>query len=675
MPSLSRPAWPKVLAAALGLLVLLGMGATLVLNHLFPRERLAALLAAQVSATTGRDFQVRGPLSVRLLPRIGVAAQDVSLGNTRWGSRPNMLAVRQARFDLGLWPLLQGRVAIASVELQGVDLLLETDKSGAGNWVFSPPGASAPSAPSAPATPSRLELQRLSLADARLGFRDGRSGQTRTLAIERLDLDDAGDGQQLDARFEFGALDWQLHGRIGRLAELAANEADWPFDLQLQADGATLGAKGQLRRGASPRAAEADVQAQLVKPQALAPWLADAAAVPLPIDLKARLHASAQAVRAEALQLSVAGQALSGQFKAQAGTPWKVDALLASPSIDLARWRPPRTTAPAAKAGARQWVFSEAPLALDALPTFALTLALRVDKLLVPALPPIAGLNLQTQSSAGRLKIDPLNLGIAGGTLRGSVGLASAAGGAPRLTLQAQASNLSIDALLKASGHSTYASGGQLQMRADLAMSGSSMRALAAGASGELLLSAAGTTLGGGASPLGTDLLPQLLESLGRNPRTRIDCAVVRLPLKNGVAQVERSIALETDQLAISAKGQVRFDDETLELALRPAAKTGSGVPVAGLAQLALVKGPWLQPKLSLDPQGVAGMAATIGAAGLSGGWSVLAQQMLKSPVPTQACRAALGLPVDTPPAAPAQNKPAPALPQAVPEALRKIFR
>jgi len=165
---------------------------------------------------------------------------------------------------------------------------------------------------------------------------------------------------------------------------------------------------------------------------------------------------------------------------------------------------------------------------------------------------------------------------------------------------------------------------------------------------------------------------------------SRIDCAVIRLPLKNGVAKVDRSIALETAQLAVSARGEVRLDDETLELAFRPSPKTALDINPMNLAQLVVLKGPWQDPKLTLDAQGVAGMAASLGLAGATGGLSLLAQQLLKTAPEKDVCRMAMSgsapspAPVATSPTSPipaAQPKPPFKLPQALPEALRNIFK
>jgi len=250
------------------------------------------------------------------------------------------------------------------------------------------------------------------------------------------------------------------------------------------------------------------------------------------------------------------------------------------------------------------------------------------------------------------------------------------------VALQFQADKLSMDALLKASGHSTYASGGQLELRADLNGAGHTPLALASSASGELMLSLTDTTLGSGVSPLGTDVLRRLLQAVTLRPQpaaqSHIDCAVVRLPLKNGVATVDRSIAVETEQLAVSAKGEVRLDDETLTLAFRPTPKTGLNINPMNLAQLVVLKGPWSDPKLTLDAQGVAGVAASLGLAGATGGLSLLAQELLKAVPEKDVCRTALSGAAPSPPAPATQSsqpKSPLQLPQALPEALRNIFK
>jgi uncharacterized protein involved in outer membrane biogenesis len=291
-------------------------------------------------------------------------------------------------------------------------------------------------------------------------------------------------------------------------------------------------------------------------------------------------------------------------------------------------------------------------------------------------------LTLQLNLQPGRLRADPFSVGLAGGTLNVSLNASRSGAAPPRVNLRAQAINLSFDELLLATGSTGYARGGRLQLRADLDMAGNTPRALAAGANGELLLSINDTTLGQGVSPLGTDVLRKVLQALTLQPdlklSSHIDCAVLRLPLKNGVAAIDRSIALETGQLAVSAKGQVRLDDETLTLAFTPTPKHGLNINPLNLARLVVLKGPWQDPQVQLDAQGVVGMAATLGLAGATGGASLIAQQLLQGKGETDACRVAMSARSSA--AAPAPTAPASAalpagLPQALPEALRRIFK
>jgi hypothetical protein len=180
-------------------------------------------------------------------------------------------------------------------------------------------------------------------------------------------------------------------------------------------------------------------------------------------------------------------------------------------------------------------------------------------------------------------------------------------------------------------------------------------------------------------------MLRRLLQALTLRPdlelSSRIDCAVLRLPLQNGVAAIDRSIALETQDLAISAKGQVRFDDETLALAFTPTPRQGLKSDPLNLARLVLLKGPWRSPQVELDPKGVLGTAASLGLATATGGMSLIAQQMLQGKPQTEVCRVAMSAPQGA--AAAAAPGPAPSasaartepLQKALPQALRRRFR
>ena len=123
----------------------------------------------------------------------------------------------------------------------------------------------------------------------------------------------------------------------------------------------------------------------------------------------------------------------------------------------------------------------------------------------------------------------------------------------------------------------------------------------------------------------------------------------------------------------------MRFDDETLALAFRPTPKTGLNINPVNLAQLVVLKGPWLDPKLALDAQGVAGMAASLGLAGATGGLvaagpAAAEGRAREGRVPHGAERRRAE-PGRHRPHPPLSRKPPLKLPKALPEALRNIFK
>ncbi|MEO7853357.1 MAG: hypothetical protein ABIR94_14050, partial [Rubrivivax sp.] len=231
--------------------------------------------------------------------------------------------------------------------IDGVDLLLETDRNGRGNWKATPGRGDTPGTPPTPPIPPRqaddsdplaqVQLAQLRLSNVRVRYLDARkTGEPLVFEVRQLQIDRDADAATLAGSFELGKQAWKASGRTGRLTQLLAGDADWPFDLQFSTDGAIATAKGQWLHDKA--AGTATVLVKIDRSAALAPWLANTARMPLPIELSARLMLDAQSLRADALSLSVAAQRLSGKAAVKLGArPIGIEAQLASSSIDMAR--------------------------------------------------------------------------------------------------------------------------------------------------------------------------------------------------------------------------------------------------------------------------------------------------------------------------------------------------
>jgi uncharacterized protein involved in outer membrane biogenesis len=355
----SRTRWWRASLIALGAVVLLLVIGYVALTRAFPPARLTAMLADEVQAATGREFRINGGLSFQLLPTIAVVAKDVALGNAPWGSRKEMATVKQAAFEIAVAPLLHGQLHVLSVAVDGADVLVETDKQGRHNWVFA--GRAKPAAAtSTSGDATTVNLDRVLLSDSRITYRVGLTQLTRTIDIKSLQIVNQGEQTVLSAQFAGQRQQWKLDGKTGRYEALMRGEANWPFEAQLTADGAKLAARGSVDAAGTLRA---DVTVRIERAAALVPLLADAAALPMPIEASAKVQRSAVAVTADDVHLSVGTQSLNGRVKVrtdQAVPQIELDVTAAS--IDLSQWaikKPATAPTPTAAAGP---VFTDAPL-------------------------------------------------------------------------------------------------------------------------------------------------------------------------------------------------------------------------------------------------------------------------------------------------------------------------
>lgn len=603
----------------------------------FPPARLAAMLGEQVKRATGRDLQVKGDLSIRLFPTLAVVARDVSLSNAEWGMRPKMLSVRHIAFAVALRPLLDGEIRILSIDVEGADVLLESDGKGRGNWVFGGHGESGTSGPA-------IDLDQLSIANSQLSYRDAAQDKAISMAVEKLDLRKQGDQVQLSLALGYAKQHWQVDGQIGRPPGLLDGEADWPFDLRFVTEGAKFSAKGMLGTGARAGSVRADVSAGISNAGFLKTLGAGEVMLPVPLDIHATLVRNADAIHADPLRVSHAGEEVTGRLSiVGSGKKMHVAGQLSAPSFDVVKWFPGKP-APAAASKGQAQLFGDTPLPFAALPALPLQLDYRVDRLLVPDMPPLLAVAGHLKAEAGRFTIDPLSFGVEGGQITGRVEVTQAADAVPRTVLAFDARGLSVEAL---AGHGQNFRGGRADIKANLTLSGATPRQLAASASGEVLLSVKRTMLAGKAAALERNPLARVLQALLPGQQAEqglgIDCAVIRLPLRRGVAAIDRSIAVETEQMAISASGEVNLARQTLTLAFRPQVKKGLGLNQSSLVQLVMLKGPLQAPEMAIDPKGTVQEAASIGVAVATGGLSLLAGRMLDDREGTDACRIAAG--------------------------------
>jgi AsmA protein len=97
-------------------------------NHYKPR------IAAAVKDATGRDLVLQGDLKLSVFPWIALELGPASLGNPAGFNDEPFVSFQHAAVRARLWPLLRQRLEIGRIEIDGLDLRLQKNAEGRGNW-------------------------------------------------------------------------------------------------------------------------------------------------------------------------------------------------------------------------------------------------------------------------------------------------------------------------------------------------------------------------------------------------------------------------------------------------------------------------------------------------------------------------------------------------------------
>src|SRR5262245_44951299 len=123
----------KLLAAFLVLFALLIFIGVVILPKILDPNQYKPQIISAVKDATGRDLQIKGELSVKLLP-LRIKLPEMELSNDPvFGSEP-FAKIHSAALDAQVKPLFRGNLIVDSVLLEGVSLNLARDKSGRNNW-------------------------------------------------------------------------------------------------------------------------------------------------------------------------------------------------------------------------------------------------------------------------------------------------------------------------------------------------------------------------------------------------------------------------------------------------------------------------------------------------------------------------------------------------------------
>jgi len=225
---------------------------------------------------------------------------------------------------------------------------------------------------------------------------------------------------------------------------------------------------------------------------------------------------------------------------------------------------------------------------------------------------PIRALAITLRLDHGVLTLDPLAMSLPQGDLTGRIRI-DARSNTPLTSMDVSVANARLETLVRGRGGPAPLQGG-LFARARLAGAGTSVRAAAADASGQLSIVIPGGEIRQALAELmGIDATKGLFLLLSKSQQqTPIRCGVADFQATNGILTVRR-IVFDTGVVLVTGAGDIDMRDETFNLRLSGKPKKFRLVRIGAPITL---KGSWETPKFGVDVGKAVGQLAISGLLG-----------------------------------------------------------
>jgi uncharacterized protein involved in outer membrane biogenesis len=221
--------WKWILGIC-AVLIIASMTAVYVFLATYDYNKLKPHIAQMVKDATGRELNLGGELDLAIGFSSALVVTDVAFANASWGSQPQMIKVGKLEAQVRLLPLLHRNVAVKNISIAGVEVLLETDPNGKGNWDFIADNRRGRSA--ATFKPAEIDIDKIHIENLRFIFHRSKTGSKRQYTLTGLDVarSDSEEELTLDLKADYAGLPITLSGKIGLIRNLFARQ---PFPLNL----------------------------------------------------------------------------------------------------------------------------------------------------------------------------------------------------------------------------------------------------------------------------------------------------------------------------------------------------------------------------------------------------------------------------------------------------------
>ena len=537
----------------------------------------------QVTARTGRSFDIGGDLDVDLGRVTTIRADKLAFGNAAWSKQPTMASVDRLQFEIEVWPLFHRQVRIPEIHLDRPRLLLEMGPKGIGNWVFGSPGQ------------TQVQFGRLWIDDGRLRYADT-AAKTDIDAVVNSSAPDKGDGAppiDVTGGGHWKGTKFSVRGHAQSPLALRDTQQPYHIDAHAQAGNTRAHARGTLVDPLQLRDFDLKLALSGTNLGDLYPLLGIAVPDSPPYEFDGRftreLKGALTIWHYDGFTGKVGDSDLSGTASlATGGKRPDLHAELVSQRLDFddlavfvgkapqaqaGESTNPALAAEAAREGASGRVLPDTPYDLEKLRAMDADVRWKAHRINAPKLP-LDDMVVHLKNDGGLLQLVPLDFGVADGNIRSNIRM-DARESPIRTHADITVRGLNLGKLMPETELMKQAIG-KIGGQAALTGSGNSVAKMLATSDGNVAVGLGKGRIGNLVMELaGIDIAESLKFLIEGDHTIPIRCAFGDFSVADGL-MTSRALAFDTTDTIIVGDGTINLRDETLNLRLRPRPKDRS---------------------------------------------------------------------------------------------------
>ncbi|MCY1195101.1 AsmA family protein [compost metagenome] len=622
----------------------------------FDWNRARPMINERVSAAIGRPFAINGDLAVQWqrqpeeggwrawVPWPRVIANDISVGNAPWAKAPQFATLKRGEFSLAPLPLLRQRVVIRRIQLTEPAVDLERLADGRANWEFTLPETGEPS-------PWILDINEIGFDKGRVGLVDEILKADLTMQVDPLGkpvpfADVAGaafadeEGAKTAPRdYVFGwtvagkykGLPIKGEGKVGGMLALQDDRQPFPVQADVAIGGTRAAVAGTLTDPVNLGALDLRLKLSGASMAQLYPLtgvtLPDTPPYSTDGHLVAKLRNPGGAVfDYKGFNGKVGNSDLHGDISFALGAPRpRLTGKLSSRQLRMADLGPLIGVPSGKVAGAETDKAKDAPAKPKGgkvLPTQAFRtdrwrdmdadVSLDAGRIVHDSKLPLSDLSVHVVLQDGKLTLDPLRFGMAGGSIASTIRLdGSGASLTGRVELHAR--RLRLKQLFPATAAMQKTLG---ELNGDLAVSGAgnSVAALLGTATGDVKMLVNDGVISRSLMEIaGLNVGNYVVSKLFGDDEVKINCGAADLEMKNGV-MTPRIFVFDTENALISITGTADFKNEKVDMDITPDSK---GFRIFSLRSPLYVRGTFGSPDVGVHVLPLAARGAGMVALGV----------------------------------------------------------